>query len=81
MASVTFQLNAAEMAALNRAVNGKGGFQTLTIALQGQLQPNGSIQVKDAQLGSILRCIGYTTGGFESRFRRAFGRSIQEIIA
>jgi len=76
-----FQLKPAEMDALNQPVNGKGGFQNLTLTLQSQLQSTGSIEIKDAQLGAVLRCIGYTSGGFEGRFRNAFGRSVAEILA
>jgi len=80
MASVTFELNAAEQAVLNAPIVGQGGFQTLGRRLQGELKPDGSILIVDADLGAIVRCIGYSTGGFESRFRSAFGRSIKGAL-
>lgn len=78
---VTFHLTPAEAAALATLAAGSGGFQTLTIELQAQLKANGSITLSDAQVGAIVRAIGkYSKGGFQSRFRRAFGRSIRDYV-
>lgn len=80
MPTTTFNLNPAEQAALNRPLNGQGGFQSFGRSLQRALQPNGQIDLTDAQLGRVIRHIRYTTGGFESRLIDAFGRSLRAML-
>jgi hypothetical protein len=81
MPETTFNLNADEVAALMRPLNGGGGFQSFGRSLQRAVKANGEISLTDAQLGRVIRHIRYTTGGFESRLIDAFGRSLRDILA
>ncbi|QGP78814.1 hypothetical protein [Sphingobium sp. CAP-1] len=82
MSTQTFQLNPAEVAALQTPINGQGGLQSFGRALQRALNPvTGSITLSDAQVGRIIRHLGYGPGGFEGRLRTAFGRSILQALA
>ncbi|MNT07576.1 hypothetical protein D3C72_1422890 [compost metagenome] len=80
MPDTTFNLNAAEQAAIMRPLNGQGGFQSFGRSLQRKLSTNGEIILSDEQLGRVIRHIRYTTGGFESRLIDAFGRSLRELL-
>jgi hypothetical protein len=82
MGSIRLRLNASEIAALMKQAKGQGGYQSLAIALQGRLDPNtGQITLDDSEVGAIVRAIGYTSGGFQGRFSRAFGRSLRERLS
>jgi hypothetical protein len=81
MGRIEFRLTPAEMAILNRPLNGTGGFQSFGRALQASLGTNGSISLTDAQVGRIIRHISNGPGGFEDRLKDAFGRSIREVFA
>ena len=77
---VLFSLTSSEVAELQRPINGQGGFQTLFRALQARLQANGDIVLTDAQLGAIVRHIGFRPGGFETRIDTIFGRSVRAML-
>lgn len=60
---------------------GSGGHQTLHQMLLDQLaNGNLTITLTDAQLGRLVRYMGYGSGGFQSRLRRAFRRPIGDLI-
>jgi len=74
-------LTASEAAELLKP-SGKGGHQSLHRRLIKQLA-GGSLTVtcSDRQLGQLIRYITqYGSGGFQSRLRRAFRRSLHELI-
>jgi len=78
----TVTLTAAEAAEITGAA-GEGGHQEMHRRLTNQLQ-NGNLTVEfnDEQLGALIRYMTqYGSGGFQGRLKRAFVRSIQEILA
>lgn len=62
-------LTATEAAALNRPVNGQGGFQSLLRALQRQyVVADRTLSITDSQIEKINRYTKqYGAGGFEDR--------------
>jgi len=62
---------------------GAGGQQTFHQGIIGQLQ-NGNLVLafNDDQLGKLIRYMTqYGPGGFQSRLRKAFRRSLLELLA
>lgn len=80
MGDVRFNLNPAEVAELNKPVNGQGGYQTLFQKLQPLIKRNGSITLDDETLGRIIRMCAYGSGGFQGRLRAAFRRSVRGLL-
>jgi len=79
---VTFTLTQAEMAEIQKSINGQGGHQTLMRKLRGQLnQQTGEITLTDADIGKIMRYADYSQGGFQDRFKKAFRRNLQPMIS
>lgn len=78
--TINVTLTAAEAEEISIIVNGSGGLQSLIRTLQQLLQPNGEIQLTDAQVGRIIRYMGYGPGGMEGRLQRAFLRPFTEIM-
>lgn len=80
-ATLQFQLNANEVAALNIPANGNGGFQSLIRNLQTKLNPaTNSLDLTDAQIGKIVRYLSYRPGGFEGRLAEGFRRNIRNFM-
>lgn len=63
--------------------SGEGGHQGLHEDLLAQLQnSNLVIQLTDAQLGKVIRYMTqYKSGGFQNRLRRAFKRSLVDLVS
>jgi hypothetical protein len=73
-----FELLPAEIAQITGAeIVGSGGLQSLLRRLHKQLETGNRVEFDNAGLGQLIR---YTTGigggGFETRLRRAFARSL-----
>jgi hypothetical protein len=61
---------------------GSGGHQELHRRLKAELA-NGNLQVSfsDAELGELIRYMTqYGSGGFQGRLKRAFIRSLRELL-
>jgi hypothetical protein len=80
----TLHLDPAEAQALFKPVVGSGGFQNMQRKLNNALTfgaMDASISLSDAELGAVVRHMAYSrSGGFEGRLRKAFGRSLREIV-
>jgi hypothetical protein len=77
-----FTLDAGEIAQITGAeIVGSGGLQTLLRKLHAQLERGDTVEFDNAGLGQLVR---YMTriggGGFETRLRRAFGRSFLDLF-
>lgn len=72
-----------EEAVLITEAKGSGGHQSLHRRLVAQLaKGNLTITFNDAQLGELIRYITrYKSGGFQGRLRKAFLRSLHELLA
>jgi len=75
-------LTQAEAAELLTPV-GTGGQQTFHQGLIAQLQSgNLAVAFDNEQMGKLIRYMTqYGPGGFQSRLRKAFRRSLQELLA
>jgi hypothetical protein len=80
MGKIALRLNAQEVAELQKAVRGAGGYQTLLRQLQPLLKRGGWLTIDDNTLGRIVRSCAYGSGGFQGRLRRAFRRSINDLL-
>ena len=62
---------------------GSGGQQTFQKELIDQLQGgNLTVHLDDDRLGKLIRYMTqYGSGGFQSRLRKAFKRSLSELLA
>jgi hypothetical protein len=62
--------------------NGTGGHQSLHRRLVAELERGGlTIVLSDKQLGELIRYMTqYESGGFQGRLRRAFERSLRELL-
>lgn len=61
---------------------GSGGQQYLHQMLISQLQNgNLTITLNDDQLGRLIRYMGYGSGGFQSRLKKAFRRTITDRLS
>lgn len=79
MATVLFILKPSEVAEIMKPAKGSGGHQSLMLHLQSLVDQNtGEIELDDDDIGKIVRYSGYGQGGFQSRFRAAFRRSLRE---
>ena len=76
-----FELTEAEITEIRNAV-GSGGQQTLHRRLVGDLDANGgTVTFSDEELGLLIRYMTqYGSGGFQSRLRKAFQRSLKELL-
>lgn len=76
-----FHLTPGEMAELQSPV-GAGGQQTFHTMLLDQLAVGaGDIALDDSQLGQLIRYMTqYGHGGFQTRLRNAFSRSLRELL-
>jgi len=76
-----FTLREEEAAEIGEA-RGTGGHQTLHRRLVSELARGDlTILFTDAQLGELIRYMTrYESGGFQDRLRRAFGRSLEELL-
>ena len=72
----TVQLNVDERAALNEPNEGQGGFQTLFARLRDAVQPNGELELSDADVAEINRHRLYGGGGWQARLNRIFERTL-----
>lgn len=78
---VSVTLTAAEAAELSQPV-GTGGQQSLHQMLISQLQNgNLTITLNDEQLGRLIRYMGYGSGGFQSRLRKTFRRTVTDRLS
>jgi len=78
---ILFKLTPDEAAILQRDVNGQGGLQSFLRGLQAKLNANSlEIELTDAEVGRIVRMIGYGPGGFEDRLRSIFRKALREAI-
>jgi hypothetical protein len=71
-----FELNADELAELERPVNGSGGFQSLLRRLQSQVnRATSEIRLSDTDIGDIANyAYDYEQGGWQDRLESIFGR-------
>ena len=78
----TFRLLDAEVAEIVHP-SGRGGHQSLHRLIRDQLKDGKNIvRLDDAQLGMLFRYMTqYKGGGFQARLRRAFLRSVYELLA
>lgn len=78
-----FTLLPAEAAEILEAPAGEGGHQELRKRLINQLETNVSeVSLTDSELGELIRYMTqYGEGGFQGRLRRAFLRSVYELLA
>jgi hypothetical protein len=62
--------------------SGEGGHQGFHEMIRDQLNQTGNtVTLNDAQFGQLVRYMTqYGSGGFQSRLRRAFSRSIRELF-
>ena len=61
---------------------GSGGHQTLHRRLVKELQSGNQVTFTDEQLGELVRYMTrYGSGGFQGRLRKAFGRSVRELLS
>ena len=73
----TVLLNEDEMATLNERIAGQGGFQTLLARFREEAQPNGELELSDADVDTIRRYRRkYGGGGWQERLDRIFGRPL-----
>lgn len=73
----TITLNADERAALNVPPAGQGGFQTLLRRLRAVVQPNGELELTDADVATIRQYrTEYGDGGWQERIDRIFARTL-----
>ncbi|MYN64030.1 MAG: aspartyl-tRNA synthetase [Acidobacteria bacterium] len=73
----TITLNADERAALNDPLTGQGGFQTLLERLHAAVQPNGELELTDADVATIRQYrTEYGSGGWQERLDRIFARTL-----
>jgi hypothetical protein len=73
-----FRLNAEEAATVRKPFLGTGGANSFMRHLQQILMPDGTITLTDSEVGRIFRYAAHAggSGGYESRFRKAFGRHL-----
>lgn len=63
-------------------VVGSGGLQSLQRRLQAQLAEGRTVTFDNAELGQLIRYISqYGSGGFQGRLRKAFSRSLYDLLA
>lgn len=75
-----FTLTPDEAAELTGAV-GEGGHQELHRRLSSELAHGLTVTFDDCELGELIRYMTrYGSGGFQSRLKRAFGRSLRELV-
>lgn len=61
---------------------GSGGQQSLHQMLISQLKNgNLTITLNDDQLGRLIRYMGYGSGGFQSRLKKTFRRTITDRLS
>lgn len=79
---IVFTLTEAEAAELLAPI-GNGGQQTFHEGILAQLQNgNRAVAFTDDQLGRLIRYMTqYGPGGFQGRLRKAFRRSLIELLA
>jgi hypothetical protein len=76
----SFTLTEEEAVRIRGAV-GQGGFQTLHRKIVDQLANGLVVNFTDDELGELLRYMSrYKSGGFQSRLRSAFGRSLRDQL-
>ena len=76
----TINLTPDELAILNGNWAGSGGFQGLAPRLQAKVSPAGELALFDEEIGAIVRHMSYVQSGFRDRVRKAFRRSIMELM-
>lgn len=70
------QLTDAETATFKRAINGRGGFQTLLRRVQKKIDGNNVLDVSDQDTEKIIRYFfQYGQGGFQDRTKPVVKRS------
>lgn len=74
--AVVFNLTAEEIAFLERPVNGGGGHQRYHRELLAKVKAGDPFD--DAELGKLMRHMGYGSGGYQARVRSAFKRVVTE---
>jgi hypothetical protein len=75
-----FTLNPDEIAELKSAA-GTGGHQSLLRRLTTELERGSEVTFTDEQLGELIRYMTlYGSGGFQSRLRQAFRRSLGDLL-
>jgi hypothetical protein len=78
-AITTFKLHEWELKALCAPI-GAGGHQGFHREIMERLQEDGTISFTDEQLGKLVRHMGYGSGGFQSRLRKAFASHLVRLI-
>jgi hypothetical protein len=77
-------LTVREIAELNKtdpADRRKGGFQSYVVELQERLKENsGEVELGHEDLVKIHRYANYTSGGFQTRLKKIFGRTLGKYL-
>lgn len=75
-------LNPTEIAILNHPDTPKsGGFQSLVKKLRTQLDPTGTLWLEEKDLERIRRYALYTSGGWQSRLKTIFTRTLGPALS
>lgn len=79
---VTFVLTPSERAEIAKAIRGQGGHQSLLRELDPLVNSHtGDITLSDELIGKIVRYTSYGSGGYQGRLRKAFRRSIDDLLS
>jgi hypothetical protein len=76
--SIRIQLAPAALEALQRPINGSGGFQNLLRRLQSGLDSNGVLILTPDLAGQVARYVeSYGAGGFQGRLETVLGDLVE----
>ncbi len=79
----TFRLNSAETEQITDfEIVGKGGLQSLFRRLREKIDADEELEFDNWELGQLIRYMTqHGNGGFETRLRRAFARSMLDMFS
>lgn len=75
--TIRIALNDTQIEALNKPLNGTGGFQSLINKLRRKAGNSGIVELNDAEVGRINRyAFRYDNGGWQRRLEAIFGEHL-----
>lgn len=78
------KLTVGEIQELNKtdaSHRGRGGFQSFIVSLQWRIKDNsGELDLDHEDLIKINRYAGYTSGGYQTRLKKIFGRTLGKYL-